>query len=141
MPFLILAKKYQDEDDESNTLFKRLSGRNNLHIYLCIYVFFSFVGCYFNINNTKGININDNYYNSRLLIQYLKYKKIKEDTLKYKTLASLGTIFNNKTSKINEISILINNTLTNYKELISNKDEYINSKYYYFNSMKISYLY
>jgi hypothetical protein len=55
-------------------------------------------------------------------------------------LASLGTIFNNKTSKINEISILINNTLTNYKELISNKDEYINSKYYYFNSMKISYI-
>ena len=55
-------------------------------------------------------------------------------------MASLGEIFNNKTSKINEISILINNTLTNYKELISNKDEYINSKYYYFNSMKISYL-
>ena len=53
MPFLILAKKYQDEDDESNTLFKRLSKRHNLHIYLGIYVFFSFVGCYFNINNTK----------------------------------------------------------------------------------------
>ena len=61
MPFLILAKKYQDEkkievqdeENESNTLFKRLSERNNLHIYLGIYVFFSFVGCYFNINNTK----------------------------------------------------------------------------------------
>ena len=89
-------------------------------------------------DSDKGIN--DNYYNSRLLIHYLKYKNIKEDSLKYKTLTSLGTIFNNKTSKINEISILINNTLTNYKDLISNKDEYINSKYYYFNSMKISYI-
>ena len=94
----------------------------------------------FDINDNNVNNINDNYYNSRLLIQYLKYKKIKEDSLKFKTLASLGSIFNNKTSKINEISILINNTLTNYKELISNKDEYINSKYYYFNSMKISYI-
>ena len=53
MPFLILAKKYQDEDDESNTLFKRLSGRNNLRIYLGLYALFSIVGCYFNINNTK----------------------------------------------------------------------------------------
>ena len=112
---------------------------NNVKYYEYFTKIFSFFDI-ININNTKGININDNYYNSRLLIQYLKYKKIKEDTLKYKTLASLGTIFNNKTSKINEISILINNTLTNYKELISNKDEYINSKYYYFNSMKISYL-
>lgn len=93
----------------------------------------------FEINQSCN-GINDNYYNSRLLIHYLKYKQIKEDSLKYKTLTSLGTIFNNKTSKINEISILINNTLTNYKELISNKDEYINSKYYYFNSMKISYI-
>jgi hypothetical protein len=93
----------------------------------------------FEINQTCN-GINDNYYNSRLLIHYLKYKQIKEDSLKYKTLTSLGTIFNNKSSKINEISILINNTLTNYKELISNKDEYINSKYYYFNSMKISYI-
>ena len=93
----------------------------------------------FEINQSKN-GINDNYYNSRLLIHYLKYKDIKEDSLKFKTLTSLGTIFNNKTSKINEISILINNTLTNYKELISNKDEYINSKYYYFNSMKISYI-
>ena len=90
--------------------------------------------------NQKNNGINDNYYNSRLLIHYLKYKNIKEDSLKYKTLTSLGTIFNNKISKINEISILINNALTNYKELISNKDEYINSKYYYFNSMKISYI-
>ena len=93
----------------------------------------------FEINQSKN-GINDNYYNSRLLIHYLKYKDIKEDSLQFKTLTSLGTIFNNKTSKINEISILINNTLTNYKELISNKDEYINSKYYYFNSMKISYI-
>ncbi len=104
------------------------------------YEYFTKILNFFDINNIEGTNINDNYYNSRLLIQYLKYKKIKKDSLKYKTLASLGTIFNNKSSKINEISILINNTLTNYKELISNKDEYINSKYYYFNSMKISYL-
>ena len=89
------------------------------------------------INNNT---INDNYYNTRLLIHFLKYKHIKEDTLRYKTLTSLSNIFNNKTSKINEISILINNTLTNYKELISNKDEYINTKYYYFNSMRISYI-
>ena len=94
----------------------------------------------FDIRFSNKNIINDNYYNSRLLIQYLKYGKIKEDSLQYKTLTSLGTIFNNKSSKINEISILINNTLTNYKELISNKDEYINSKYYYFNSMKISYI-
>ena len=104
------------------------------------YEYFTKLFTFFDINDIEGTNINDNYYNSRLLIQYLKYKKIKKDSLKYKTLASLGTIFNNKSSKINEISILINNTLTNYKELISNKDEYINSKYYYFNSMKISYI-
>ena len=104
------------------------------------YEYFTKIFSLFDIKDTIVQNINDNYYNSRLLIQYLKYKKIKEDTLKYKTLASLGTIFNNKSSKINEISILINNTLTNYKELISNKDEYINSKYYYYNSMKISYI-
>ena len=111
---------------------------NNLKYYEYFNKIFSLFDIKYNTLNGK--NINDNYYNSRLLIQYLKYKKIKEDSLKYKTLASLGEIFNNKTSKINEISILINNTLTNYKELISNKDEYINSKYYYFNSMKISYL-
>ena len=111
---------------------------NNLKYYEYFNKIFSLFDIKYNVINGK--NINDNYYNSRLLIQYLKYKKIKEDSLKYKTLASLGEIFNNKTSKINEISILINNTLTNYKELISNKDEYINSKYYYFNSMKISYL-
>ena len=110
---------------------------NNLKYY----EYFIKILSLFDINtDSNGKNINDNYYNSRLLIQYLKYKKIKEDSLKYKTLASLGSIFNNKSSKINEISILINNTLTNYKELISNKDEYINSKYYYFNSMKISYI-
>ena len=110
---------------------------NNLKYY----DYFNKIFFLFDINNnSNGKNINDNYYNSRLLIQFLKYKKIREDSLKYKTLASLGSIFNNKSSKINEISILINNTLTNYKELISNKDEYINSKYYYFNSMKISYI-
>ena len=91
---------------------------NNLKYYEYFNKIFSLFDIKYNVINGK--NINDNYYNSRLLIQYLKYKKIKEDSLKYKTLASLGEIFNNKTSKINEISILINNTLTNYKELISN---------------------
>ncbi len=119
---------------QSEEIFREKYPNNskNYEIFLKIFEIFEIV----QTNN----GINDNYYNCRLLIQYLKYKYIKEDSLKFKTMTSLGTIFNNKTSKINEISILINNTLTNYKELISNKDEYINSKYYYFNSMKISYI-
>jgi hypothetical protein len=119
---------------QSEEIFREKYPNNskNYEIFLKIFNIFEIV------QSNEGIN--DNYYNSRLLIHYLKYKYIKEDSLKFKTLTSLGTIFNNKTSKINEISILINNTLTNYKELISNKDEYINSKYYYFNSMKISYI-
>ena len=119
---------------QSEEIFREKYPNNNKIFEIFIKIF-----NVFEINQT-GNGINDNYYNSRLLIHYIKYKNIKEDSLKYKTLTSLGTIFNNKTSKINEISILINNTLTNYKELISNKNEYINSKYYYFNSMKISYI-
>ena len=55
-----------------------------------------------------------------------------------KCLSSISNIFNNNSSKINDISVLINETLTNYKALISNKKEYINSKYYFFKQMKIS---
>ena len=82
--------------------------------------------------------INDNYYNSRIIIQYIKYEYIKEGALDYKCLSALSDIFNNNSSKIKDISILINETLTNYKELISNKKEYINSKYYFFKQMIIS---
>ena len=82
--------------------------------------------------------LNDNYYNCRLVIQYIKYENIKEDSLDYKCLSSISDIFKDNTSKIKDISILINETLTNYKELISNKKEYINSKYYFFKQMKIS---
>jgi hypothetical protein len=81
---------------------------------------------------------NDNYLNSRMIIQIIKYGKINQDSLNYKCLSTLSDIFNNNSSKIHEISILINETLNNYKELISNKKEYINSKYYYFKQMKIS---
>ena len=81
---------------------------------------------------------NDNYLNSRMIIQIIKYGKINQDSLNYKCLSTLSDIFNNNSSKIHEISILINETLNNYKELISNKKEYINSKYYFFKQMKIS---
>ena len=50
------------------------------------YEYFTKIFSLFDIKDTIVQNINDNYYNSRLLIQYLKYKKIKKDTLKYKTL-------------------------------------------------------
>ena len=82
--------------------------------------------------------LNDNYYNCRIIIQLLKYGQIKEESLNYKCLSTISDIFKNNTSKINDISILINETLTNYKVLISNKKEYINSKYYFFKQMKIS---
>lgn len=82
--------------------------------------------------------INDNYYNCRIITQIIKYGTIKETSLNYKCLNSISDIFNNNTSKINEISILINEIMTNYKELITNKKEYINSKYYFFKQMKIS---
>ena len=82
--------------------------------------------------------INDSYYNCRIIIQFIKYGSIKEDSFNYKCLSSISGIFNNNSSKINDISILINETLTNYKELISNKNEFINTKYYYFKQMKIS---
>ena len=81
---------------------------------------------------------NDNYLNSRMIIQLIKYGKINHDSLNYKCLSTLSDIFNNNSSKIHEISILINETLNNYKELISNKKEYINSKYYFFKQMKIA---
>ena len=83
-------------------------------------------------------NINDNYYNSKLLIQYMKYGRIKENKLRYKCLSCLNNIFNKNDAKIHDISILINNTLAIYKDLISNKEEYVNSKYHYFNSIYIS---
>jgi hypothetical protein len=73
-----------------------------------------------------------------MIIQIIKYGKINTDSLNYKCLSTLSDIFNNNSSKIHEISILINETLNNYKELISNKKEYINSKYYFFKQMKIS---
>ena len=82
--------------------------------------------------------LNDNYYNNRIIIQYIKYDNIKEESLNYKCLSLISDIFNNNSSKIKDISILINETLTNYKDLISNKKEFINSKYYYFKQMKIS---
>ena len=82
--------------------------------------------------------LNDNYFNCRIIIQFLKYGEIKEESLNYKCLSAISNIFKNNSSKINDISILINETLTNYKELISNKNEYINSKYYFFKQMKIS---
>ena len=80
----------------------------------------------------------DNYYNCRIIIQFLKYDEIKEEKLNYKCLSTISEIFDNNTSKINEISILINETLTNYKDLISNKKEYINSKYYFFKQIIIT---
>ena len=82
--------------------------------------------------------VNDNYINTRMIIQLIKYGKINPESLNYKCLSTLTNIFNNNSSKIHEISILINETLNNYKELISNKKEYINSKYYFFKQMKIS---
>ena len=86
-------------------------------------------------NKTK---LKDNYYNCRVIIQFLKYGDLHEESLNYKCLSSISDIFNNNISKINDISILINETLTNYKDLISNKKEYINSKFYFFKQMKIS---
>ena len=87
---------------------------------------------------SNKIKLKDNYYNCRIIIQFLKYGEIHEEYLNYKCLSSISDIFKNNSSKINDISILINETLTNYKELISNKKEYINSKYYFFKQMKIS---
>ena len=101
--------------------------------------YFSIFKKLFNILQIPDINIiNDNYINSRMIIQLIKYGKINPESLNYKCLSTLSNIFNNNSSKIHEISILINETLNNYKELISNKKEYINSKYYFFKQMKIS---
>ena len=87
---------------------------------------------------SNKIKLKDNYYNCRIIIQFLKYGDIHEESLNYKCLLSIADAFKNNSSKINDISILINETLTNYKDLISNKREYINSKYYFFKQMKIS---
>ena len=58
IPFLILAKKFQadeksEEFNKDNDLFYKLVKDNNIYVYLGFYVFFSFIGCYFNITNTK----------------------------------------------------------------------------------------
>ena len=87
---------------------------------------------------SNKIKLKDNYYNCRIIIQFLKYGDIHEESLNYKCLLSIADVFKNNSSKINDISILISETLTNYKDLISNKREYINSKYYFFKQMKIS---
>ena len=101
--------------------------------------YFSVFKKIFNLFQIQDINItNDNYINSRMIIQLIKYGKINKESLNYKCLSTLSDLFNNNSSKIHEISILINETLNNYKELISNKKEYINSKYYFFKQMKIS---
>ena len=101
--------------------------------------YFSIFKKIFNLLEVQDINIvNDNYMNSRMIIQLIKYGKINKESLNYKCLSTLSELFNNNSSKIHEISILINETLNNYKELISNKKEYINSKYYFFKQMKIS---
>ena len=111
-------EKYQN-NQETLSIFKKL-------VYL--------IG----LSNIKLLN--DNYYNCRMIIQFLKYENIKEESLNYKCLSSISDIdiLKNNSSKINDISILINETLTNYKELISNKKEYVNSKYFYFKQIKIS---
>ena len=111
-------EKYQN-NQETLSIFKKL-------VYL--------IG----LSNIKLLN--DNYYNCRIIIQFLKYENIIQESLNYKCLSSISDIdiLKNNSSKINDISILINETLTNYKELISNKKEYINSKYFYFKQIKIS---
>ena len=100
---------------------------------------FSIFKKFFNILEIPLSNItNDNYLNSRIIIQLIKYGNINQDSLNYKCLSKLSDLFNNNSAKIHDISILINETLNNYKDLISNKNEYINSKYYFFKQMKIS---
>ena len=92
---------------------------------------------FFLLTIENKVSLKDNYYNCRVIIQLLKYGEIREESLIYKCLYSISDTFKNNSSKINEISILINETLTNYKELISNKKEYINSKYFFFNQIHI----
>ena len=134
------------EEDEINLISNMINDIYNIPsetVFLEKYQnsanYFSIFKKLFNILQIPDINIiNDNYINSRMIIQLIKYGKINPESLNYKCLSTLSDIFNNNSSKIHEISILINETLNNYKELISNKKEYINSKYYFFKQMKIS---
>ena len=137
---------YFMEEDEINLISTMVNDIYNipsetafLEKYQNTQNYFSTFKKIFKLFQIQDINItNNNYINSRMIIQLIKYGKINKESLNYKCLSTLSELFNNNSSKIHEISILINETLNNYKELISNKKEYINSKYYFFKQMKIS---
>ena len=65
------------------------------------------------------------------LINYIKNKKYLKNKINYQSYSSLSDIFSNNPNKLKEITMIIDNTLTNYKNLISDQKEFINSKYFY----------
>ena len=122
-----------------NDIYNITSETSFLEKYQNTSLNFSIFKKFFNLLEIPITNIaNDNYLNSRIIVQLIKYGNINLESLNYKCLSKLADLFNNNASKIHDISILINETLNNYKDLISNKKEYINSKYYFFTQMKIS---
>ena len=65
------------------------------------------------------------------LINYIKNKKNPQRKTNYQSYSSLSNIFSNNPNKLKELTMIIDNTLTNYKNLISDQNEFINSKYFY----------
>ena len=91
------------------------------------------------LNNNNNNHHLDLYQLTLFLIEFLKFKEnFDEIYLYFKSYSNLKYIFKENTNKLNEIKLMLDNSLFNYKKLINNnnnnnKNEFINSKYYYIN--------
>ena len=84
----------------------------------------------FEILQIECKNQNTSFY-TITLINYIKNKKNSQRKTNYQSYSSLSNIFPNNPNKLKELTMIIDNTLTNYKNLISDQNEFINSKYFY----------
>ena len=139
----IIVKKLSSEKEIeiSNEEINKIS--NMIYDFYKIESEFKFIEKY--PNNTQYISIfknifeilqiecqnqNTSFY-TITLINYIKNKKNSQRKTNYQSYSSLSNIFSNNPNKLNELTMIIDNTLTNYKNLISDQNEFINSKYFY----------
>ena len=106
---------------ESEFKFSEKYPNNSQNISIFIKIF-ELLGIELKIQNTS--------FCTALLIDYIKNYKY-NNKVNYQSYSSLSEIFSVNPNKLKEITMVIDNTLTNYKNLISDQNEFINSKYFY----------
>ena len=121
MKIINMIYDYYKIESEFKFSEKYPSNSQNLSIYIKI---FDLLQIENKIQNTSFCTI--------LLINYIKNNQSNlNNKISYQSYSSLSEIFSNNPNKLKEITMVIDNTLTNYKNLISDQDEFINSKFFY----------